>query len=290
MAKPWARLEQNYINHPKFLALNANAICLWHEAKNYCDMQLNDGMFPKAALKTFRFNGAKAVELLTRSCGLKPNGDAHAPLWDHVDMGGVAYIRMHDYLDHNDCREKVQARMRAADEERQRDRDRKTAARAAKEAKRARPADVREMSGRTSDGHPAPVREMSGSITETVSVPVSRSPKEQESSSRSKRPIYQSDRFVVFEWQLLELERTLGPHYLGFDLHGFFDDLTQRSRASGLVIPGDREERWKWLQAAVEAEARRRGLPMALADTAPTNTRIANLTRGGQKFLERSAQ
>lgn len=81
--------------------------------------------------------------------------------------------------------------------------------------------------------------------------------------SASKRPIYQSDRFVVFDWQLLELERTLGPHTEAFDLHAFFDDLTQRSRQQGLVIPSDRDERWRWLQAQVEAEAKRRGLPMA---------------------------
>lgn len=81
--------------------------------------------------------------------------------------------------------------------------------------------------------------------------------------SGSKRPVYQSDRFVVFEWQLDELSRTLGPHVFDFDLHAFFDDLSQQSRANGLVIPSDREARWKWLQAQVEAEARRRGLPMA---------------------------
>jgi uncharacterized protein YdaU (DUF1376 family) len=95
-------------------------------------------------------------------------------------------------------------------------------------------------------------------------------------SGGSRRPVYQSDRFVVFEWQLDELGRTLGPHLDGFDLHGFFDDLSQRSRSHGLVIPSDRDARWKWLQGQVEAEARRRGLPMAsLPAVGKSTTRLA---------------
>lgn len=103
----------------------------------------------------------------------------------------------------------------------------------------------------------------------------------------SKRPIYQSDRFVVFEWQLDELARTLGPHLDAFDLHGFFDDLSRQSREDGLVIPSDREARWKWLQAQVEGEVRRRGLPMADVATVPTNKRVTGLMTGGQAFLNR---
>lgn len=140
MAKPWARLEQNYINHPKFLALNANAICLWLEGKNYCDMHQTDGLIPKEALKTFRFHGVKPLSMLIRSCGLKPNGTPFAPLWDIHTIG----YRMHDYLDHNDCRDAVLARIARADDERERDRQRKAAAREAKA----------EKSARTSGGNP----------------------------------------------------------------------------------------------------------------------------------------
>lgn len=172
--KPWARIEINYINHPKFLALNANAISLWHEGKNYSDMHHTDGMIPREALKTFRFNGAKGVALLTRSCGLKPNGEPYAPLWEAMDIGGVPHFKMHDYLDHNDCREVVLARLAAADEERERDRERKSVARAAKKTKAAaemRPADVRELSGylsgRTSGGNPVKVRSITEAETPT---------------------------------------------------------------------------------------------------------------------------
>lgn len=116
MPKPWAKLEQNFINHQKFLALNSNAICLWLEGKNYCDIYMTDGMIPKTALKTFRFEGPKAIELLTTSCGRKPNGEAFAPLWEAVDVGGVGYYRMHDYLLHNDCRDEVLVRLEDAED------------------------------------------------------------------------------------------------------------------------------------------------------------------------------
>lgn len=87
-----------------------------------------------------------------------------------------------------------------------------------------------------------------------------------EADGRSSRPIYTSDRFAVFEWQLDELSKTLGPHFEAFGLDEFFDRLTQQSRKDGLVIPKD--ERWEWLQAELLAEVKRRGLP--IASSAPT--------------------
>lgn len=107
MGKPWAKYEQNYINHPKFLALTANAICLWLEGKNYCDLHLTDGMIPREALKMFRFTDRRSVLLLTTIVA----GYA-APLWETHAIG----FKMHDYLDHNDCREVVLARIEAAED------------------------------------------------------------------------------------------------------------------------------------------------------------------------------
>lgn len=128
--KPWAKLEIGYLSHPKFLALNANAVCLWHEGKNYCDAHQTDGIIPKYALRTFRFRGAKSVALLMRSCGDKPNGTPYAALWEQHAIG----YRMHDYLDYNDCRDEVLARMEQADRGRDLDREYKRRARAAKKA------------------------------------------------------------------------------------------------------------------------------------------------------------
>ena len=112
MAKPWGRIELGYLNHPKFLALNANAICLWHEGKNYCDAHQTDGLIPTGALKAFRFRGQKSVEGLMTSCGQKPGGAPWAPLWE---VHAVGY-KMHDYLDYNDCREVVLARLQDAED------------------------------------------------------------------------------------------------------------------------------------------------------------------------------
>lgn len=129
MSKPWAKSEIDHLDHPKFRALNANAIVLWLEAKNHCDKFHTDGRFPTAVVKTFRYFSVKGVELLTRSCGVKPNGDQYAPLWKPLNIGGVSYYVMHDYLDHNDCRDEVLARIEAADNRaelrRLRDRERK---------------------------------------------------------------------------------------------------------------------------------------------------------------------
>lgn len=112
MAKPWGRYELGMMGHPKFLALNGNAIALWWEAKNYCDTHHTDGMIPREALRLFRFSGPKAIDLLTASCGSKPNGSAYAPLWEAHPVG----FKMHDYLDFNDCREEVLARLDDADD------------------------------------------------------------------------------------------------------------------------------------------------------------------------------
>lgn len=113
MAKPWARIEIGYMGHPKFLWLNANAICLWHEGKQYCDMHHTDGLIPRDALKTFRFAGKKSIVALLTTCPTpKPDGTPYAPLWEEHAVG----YKMHDYLDHNPCREEVLARMEDADD------------------------------------------------------------------------------------------------------------------------------------------------------------------------------
>lgn len=163
MAKPWAKLEQNYINHPKFLALDAVAICLWLEGKNYCDMHQTDGLIPREALKTFRFMNRRVITALTTSAGEKPNGELYAPLWE---AKGLVGFKMHDYLDHNDCRDAVLARIEHADHEKAADRTRKAAARAVKKdrASTGRPPEVRPDKSHDS---PGTVRRMSCSITET---------------------------------------------------------------------------------------------------------------------------
>lgn len=109
MAKPWARYEVRWIKHDKFKALPANAICLWVEGKDYADDNLTDGLLPLYVVKHFRFFSKRNIDLLLKSIGAKHagGGDVYAPLWEPHPLG----YKMHDYLDHNECREEALARI-----------------------------------------------------------------------------------------------------------------------------------------------------------------------------------
>lgn len=79
--------------------------------------------------------------------------------------------------------------------------------------------------------------------------------------ARSKRPIFQCERFVVFEWQFADLRRLLGSAFEDFDIHQWFFDLSERADKAGLVVP--QRDGGKWLQEQTLAEAQRRGLAVA---------------------------
>ena len=99
----WIRLDDDYINHPKFVVLSHQAFRLWHEGMAYCRKLMTDGLILSSALKTFRYGTKASVkELLT------PVSQGIAPLWS-VDTEGY---HVHDYLDWN-----------ASQEEEQRERD-----------------------------------------------------------------------------------------------------------------------------------------------------------------------
>lgn len=102
-------------------------------------------------------------------------------------------------------------------------------------------------------------------------------------NAQSKRPVYTSDRFAVFEWQLDELSKMLGAHFEAFGLDEFFDNLSQQSRASGLVIP--RADMWPWLQNEVMAEVKRRKLPIASAVVSPAEDRKARERAQDERIL-----
>ncbi len=122
MAKPWARYEVGFINHPKFKLLSGNAIGLWLEGKNHADEHLTDGFLPLGVLKGFRFYSKPAYTALTTSIGQKDStGEPYAPLWEPCDGG----VMMHDYLEHNPTGEAIRARQDAAEERRKQERERK---------------------------------------------------------------------------------------------------------------------------------------------------------------------
>ena len=100
----YMRLEENAMEHPKFIAISDKAFRLWCEGCAYCQKHLTDGRIPVKALKGFRYHTPTALrELLTENV---PN---KGPLW-HRDGTEVV---VHDYLDWNDTREKVLANRKA---------------------------------------------------------------------------------------------------------------------------------------------------------------------------------
>jgi len=88
-------------------------------------------------------------------------------------------------------------------------------------------------------------------------------------TARSKRPIFQGQRFTVFDWMLDDLAKLLGNYTESFDLHQWFFDLDERARREDLVIP--QRDHGAWLQAETLQEAQRRGLAIAVA-TGPSAT------------------
>lgn len=178
-----------------------------------------------------------------------------AGLWETAEGG----FTVHDYLEWNDSRVLVNKRRTDAKE---------------------RMANARQ---RTSS------EVLRGSVKESLNTSV-RSERESErkpaAASGSNHPIFNGNRFVVFEWQLDGLRRLLGDEALeAFDLHRFLDELDQRARLQHVVIP--QRDGGQWLQGQVLDEARRRGIPIASTPVETTGSkRVAALVRGGEAFLK----
>lgn len=192
MAKPWAKLEIGYLDHPKFQALNANAIALWHEGKQYCDRFNTDGLIPSAVAKRFRFGGKKSISMLTTAIDFpKPDGGRYAPLWDTHTVG----FKMHDYLDHNDCRDEVLARMEDAADHAELRKAANTARQAEFRAKRKAKLAVLRVTGSvtdvTRDSHgdsDVTVTVTNNAPTVTATETATATPKEKRSASDDARP------------------------------------------------------------------------------------------------------
>ena len=167
---------------------------------------------------------------------------------------GAAFL-IHDYLDWNDGREVIKAKREEA--------------RARASSSRARAAHVQRTSSRSVT---LPERASGSSEGE-----LERKPLPPASAAR------QVGRIFLHRWQLDALIDTLGPHAEGFGLDEWI--LSLSNSVDVLPAGGDR---WAWIQAQLEAEVRRRHLPVATADAAPTNKRISGLVAGGEAFLRRN--
>lgn len=140
--------------------------------------------------------------------------------------------------------------------------------------------------------------EKSGPVFVDVGVDVSRvgvggrgrvdaAPPAVEANARSKRPVFTCTRFAVFEWQLDDLRKMLGPHVDDFDLHEWFFTLSAKADAAGIVVP--QRDGGKWLAEQTLVEAERRGLPVATTQTATgkTASNLNNLQRFAAKGAAR---
>lgn len=90
----WVRVDVDALDHPKFLALDPEAVVLWLYGLGYCARQLTDGHIPAAILRrlgALQDPDRAAAQLM------------EAGLWDATDDGYV----VHDYLDYQPSRERV---------------------------------------------------------------------------------------------------------------------------------------------------------------------------------------
>lgn len=92
---PWVRIDENALEHPKIAALSHGAVVLWIQGLAYCQKFLTDGLICRLALRGLRaFNPKRHAELLA------------AKLWDAAEDGAV---RVHDFLDWNESRDRIVA-------------------------------------------------------------------------------------------------------------------------------------------------------------------------------------
>jgi len=104
---PWVRIDENAMDHPKFVAISANAWRLWCEGMTYCQKHLTDGFLPIQGVKGMRYYSLAALRMLLAS--LVPG---KGPLWHDADGG----YRVHDYHDWNESRDRVLGKRQEAKE------------------------------------------------------------------------------------------------------------------------------------------------------------------------------
>lgn len=97
----WVRLDDKAMDHPKILLLTDSQFRLWIKGLCYAQKHLTDGFIPALALKPMLPKAGDS----TRLC--------EVVLWEVVTDG----FQVHDFLQWNDSRERVQERKDAAETE-----------------------------------------------------------------------------------------------------------------------------------------------------------------------------
>lgn len=256
---PFIRLSDNYIDHPKFLALSASAFRLWHEGMAFCRKHQTDGLIPQGTLQGFRYYQAVRVKELATPYQV----GAH-PLWETVaDFG----FRVHDYLFWN-----------LSKEEEQDDRDGATERMRKLRAKRKALGDAARSPSRDSEQTPerSPnVQDRTGLDQKVIQERESERKPIVRGGVRKERPQFTNGRFAVHRWQVDELISMLGANAETFDLDEW---LMTGAYLRAEQEPGVVREWWPWLKAETLREAQRRGLPMAVTESVmgKQTTRLAS--------------
>lgn len=200
---PWVRIDENAMDHPKFLAISDGAWRLWCEGQAYCQKHLTNGRIEKAALKGFRYYSPSRLRLLTATSIADK-----APLWHQAPDGSVT---VHDYLDWNDSRADVLSAREEGRERKRRWMDRQNA------EKNAVP--------------PSPFGTRSSTRSSLRGVECSDSPALEEKEGAGNLPERAGE--FIERYKALHLKLRKGAHYIGkphFDfqealqLVGVFDD------------------------------------------------------------------
>jgi len=101
----WVRVHDGAMQDLKISTLSDSAFRLWVRGLCYCQTALTDGLIPHAALRDM---GAKRKDV-DELASVRVAG--RGPLWDRVEGFG---FKVHDYLDWNDSRERVNAKRAGA--------------------------------------------------------------------------------------------------------------------------------------------------------------------------------
>lgn len=256
----WSRVDDNIPHHPKFLKAGPLASWLWICGNCYCNRYLTDGFIPHEVLQTLG-DIKSPVKQATRL--------VLAGLWEAADGG----YRVHDFHDHNPKSADVKAKREA-------DRIRKESGR--------NPRGIQEESEKN-PSFPAraiPIPSQSHPILNTKNkldrktVVVTKA-NGNGHNARSKHPIFAGQRFVIFDWMLEDIGRTLGRHLDTFDIHEWFFSLDARAVKDSLVKA--KNDWWPWIQQELIAEAQQRGLPT----TEPKKFGVTPKTAGNAAALQR---
>lgn len=276
---PWFRIDENAMDHPKFLALTDGAWRLWCEGQAFCRKHLTDGIIPPAALKGFRyFRPARLQELLAVTVPGK------GPCWYRATDGTIT---VHDFLEWNDSRDAI---LKARDEGRERKKK-------WKEQRNAVPDTVPDVVPNASRDASVPCWADADAGTDLQtqrSIPntarsvdpergTGKTQKLQPVEIGSNRPVFRCSRFVVFDWMLARLMELLGPHTNDFALDQWFETLEKRADAGGFLL--DKRKVFDWIYAATIEEAERRGLKVVGVNGSGHES-VEAMAEGVRKILE----